>query len=305
MDLTALGALDAEIRTAWPAVTCLLVARNGQLAFERYYAGGPADRRDLQSVTKSVVSLLIGAALRRGVLRGLDQPVLPLLGGGRTVDPRWAAVTVRHLMTMTGGLPSELTDPAYDEAWFTSADPLAFTLAQPLLDTPGGAFRYSNAGVHLVGAALAAAWGEPLDALADSALFAPLGIRSAHWDVDPAGRPWAGGGLHLTARDLLQLGQLTLQGGRWDDTQLTSPGWVARATRPHLQRYAWMEGLPDDGLLWWPAREGGVEGWYAAGYGGQSLAVFPAQAMVVLTGEVSAHSSHRHLIPALVRTARH
>ncbi|MEW6422823.1 MAG: serine hydrolase domain-containing protein [Deinococcota bacterium] len=123
--------------------------------------------------------LLVGIALDRGLLTSLDQPVLPLLpSAGDPPERRWHQVTLRHLLTMTAGLPSELTDPAYDDAWVKSADPVHFALAQPLVAAPGTTFHSSNAGAHVLGAALAGAAGQDLVAFAQEAL----------WGSHPTGR---------------------------------------------------------------------------------------------------------------------
>ena len=298
-----LAPLDQRIADHLPDVTSLLATQRGQVVFERYYLGTADEPRELQSVTKSIVSLLVGIALKRKVLHTLEQPVLPLLNwSGAIGDPRWPSVTFRHLLTMTGGLPSELTDPTYDDAWFTSPDPVGFVLTRPLLDAPGTTFRYSNAGAHLLGAALAGAAGMPLAAFAQHGLFNPLGIPAPPWSTDPEGRALASGGLFLTSRDLLKIGHLTLQDGQWHGEALLPSGWVREMTRPHLKGYVWMEGIPDYGLMWWAAHEEGTEGWYATGYGGQYLAIFPARSLVVvMTGRPCDHPSHRHIIPSLVR----
>lgn len=300
-----LAAFERRIALAFPDVTSLLVARHGQLAFERYFDGKAADPRDCQSVTKSILSFLTGTALQRGLLSSLEQPVLPLLSRipAAIQDSRWAEVQVRHLLTMTCGLPSEIMNASYDDAWFTSQNPVRFALEYPLLDAPGTTFRYSNAGVHVLGAALAEAAGQPLAAFAQEALLGPLGIVAPEWPADPCGRPFASGSLHLTSREMLRFGQLTLQRGWWNGTELVPAGWVEQVTRPQLKGFEWMEGLPDYGLLWWVTHESGTAGWYATGYGGQYVAVFPGHDLViVMTGRVSDHPPHRQLIPELLRT---
>ncbi|EYB68260.1 beta-lactamase [Deinococcus phoenicis] len=306
LDPARLHAACLHVARDLPQVTSLLVARRGHLAFERYFGIEATEPQDTQSVTKSALSLLTGIALDRGLLPGPDQPVLPLLPGltDSVKDTRWPHVTLRHLLTMTSGLPSELTDPAYDDAWFTSSDPVRFALAQALVSPPGTAFHYSNAGAHVLGAVLAHAARQDLAAFAQEALWTPLGITAPPWPRDPQGRPFASGGLRLTPRQMLRLGQLVLQRGEWAGQRVVSPAWVEEATRPHVPGYEWMEGLPGYGLLWWVTREGNTEGWYATGYGGQYVAVFPELDLVaVMTGKVENHPSHRHVIAREVRGA--
>lgn len=285
-------------------LTSVLVWRSGTMVEERYLVGGPEDLRDTQSIGKSILSLLTGVALDAGLLPGLDAPILPLLriqpaegeGGDlaeAVTDPRWHQVTLRHVLTHTIGLPSEITDPDYDDAWWTSPDPLRFALSQPLLDDPGTTWRYSNAGVQLLGELLARAASEPLPEFAQRALFDPLGIAPPLWDTDPTGRPF--GVLHLRTRDLLALGQLVLAQGRWEGRSLVPAAWVAQSTTPQVPADPGMEGSASYGHLWWTAPP--YRGFFASGWGGQYLAVAPDQeAVVVVTGETRPHPSLRGLV---------
>ncbi|WP_022803150.1 serine hydrolase domain-containing protein [Deinococcus ficus] len=298
-----LNSAVVTIRERFPHVTSLLVARDGHLAFEQYFGIQQDDPQDLQSVTKSVGSLLTGVAVQHGVL-SVDRPVLEQWPEAVTLtrDPRWQRVTVGHLLTMTSGLPSEITDPVYDEAWFHDADPLRFTLGQTLSTEPGQAFHYSNAGVHLLGALVSHRVGQPLEEFAQEVLFTPLGIPSRTWMADPQGRVWGSGSLHLTPREMLRMGQVVLQEGRWHSRSVVSAAWIQQMTRPRVKGYAFMEGMPDYGWLWWLAGSGETPGWYATGYGGQYIAVFPAlRLVVVMTGQVCDHPNHRSVIVDLTR----
>lgn len=291
------------IEARFPHVTSLLVARDGHLAFERYFGIQHNDPQDLQSVTKSVMSLLTGVAVQRGVLK-VDRPVLEQWPDavGLTRDPRWPRVTVGHLLTMTSGLPSEITDPVYDEAWFHNTDPLRFTLGQTLSTEPGQAFHYSNAGAHLLGALVSHRVGQPLEEFAQEVLFTPLGIPSRAWTADPQGRVRGSGSLHLTPREMLRIGQVVLQEGSWQGSSVVPAAWIQQMTRPQVKGYAFMEGLPDYGWLSWVAGAGEPPGWYATGYGGQYIAVMPALGLVmVMTGQVCDHPNHRSVIVDLAR----
>ncbi len=300
LPVEALDAAHQQLPFTFPDVTSLLVARGGQLAFEQYFGIAPDEEQDTQSVTKSLISLLTGRLLERGVVRP-SQPLLSLLPemADAVTDERWRAVTLEHLLGMTSGLPSELTDSAYDDAWFLSADPVRFSLGQPLVAAPGEVFHYSNAGVHLLGAALAKAAGQPLETLLHRHLLAPLGVSLGHWPRDRTGRVWASGGLHLSPRGLLRVGQLMLQGGHWQGRPLVSAEWLGQSTCPRTKTgsYSFMEGLPEYGWLWWRSGPGESAGLYATGFGGQYLAVFPALDLVmVMTGRVGPHPNHRSVI---------
>lgn len=228
----------------------------------------------------------------------LNTPVLPAFPDYHTqvTDRQWSLVTVRHLLTMTCGLRSELTDPDFDDAWFTSADPVGFALAQPLEEAPGRSFRYSNAGAHLLGEWLARKEGVPLDALLQSRLLDPVGARLGGWDRDATGRCFGSGSARLTSRGLARFGQLILRRGR-AHRQVVPEAWVLAMTSRQTPGDEWMEGIPDSGYLWWVSDEVIGGAWCAAGFGGQYVAVFPeTQRVIVVTGVVQPHASHRAVI---------
>ncbi|WP_084474859.1 serine hydrolase domain-containing protein [Deinococcus pimensis] len=286
-----------------PHVTSLLVARHGRTVLERYWNCAADDPQDLQSITKTLIGTLCGTLIHRGVLPDARANVLEFFPEftSRVRDPRWTDVTVEHLLTMTGGLPSELTDEAYDDAWFGSEDPIAFALEHELQGAPGETFRYSNAGTHVLGELLARAAGTDLATLLQDTLLTPLGVRLADWPRDPRGRPFGCGYVRLTPRALLRFGIMVAHGGRADDRLVAPTDWLRTSTRPRVRGYAWMEGIDDYGYLWWVTREHDEEGWYATGFGGQYLAVFPRlDLVVVMTGSTTPHPSHRYVIGDLI-----
>lgn len=265
-----------------PQLRSLLVVRKGHLVVERYYGGAsPDDVADVRSVTKSVVSTLSGLALARGHLTSLDQPI------GEILDPDVAdldeverRITVRHLLTMSGGWEwVEAGAVGYNE-WITSADPIGFLLAKPHVAEPGATFTYSSAAVHLLGVVLEEAVGTSLPAFAAKELFEPMGVGGAVWEpLD--GRVNGGSGIDLRPRDLARLGQLFLQDGWSGSSQVLPPGWVEEAT---AARYSWRSDVgPTEasyGYLWWTDEEN--HAFFAWGYGGQFIYVAPRRDLVVV-----------------------
>ena len=154
----------------------------------------------------------------------------------------------------------------------------AHLLQAPGLDPPGARFRYDNGAAHILAAVLCDAVGQPVEEFAGEALFEPLGIRPGGWPVDPDGIAYGFGHLHLSARDLVKLGELYLRGG----DQIVSRGYVADATRAHVGGGP-PEHLPY-GLLWWIDEPR----FLAAGYAGQFLIVSPGDELVVVgTGDAA------------------
>jgi len=287
-------------------VHALLVARGDRLVLEYYGAGpdeawgrdlgqvvfGPEVLHDLRSVTKSVTGLLYGIALDHGQV---PPPAAPLLAqfldyADLSGDPRRAAMTVNHALTMTMGLAWDeslpYTDPRNSEIAMENAqDRLCYALAQPVVAAPGSKWIYSGGAVALVAALIARGTGRPLEDFAREALFAPLGIAAFEWAKGRDSVASAASGLRLRPRDLLRLGRLALAGGQWGGRQVVSRGWIEAATRPAI---ATGDGL-EYGRLWFlgAARTPALPGprrWFAGfGNGGQRLWVLPDADLTVVS----------------------
>jgi CubicO group peptidase (beta-lactamase class C family) len=309
VDEIQLHQTDRYIQTHLPQVTSLLVVRHGYLVFERYYHGyGAADLQNTQSVTKSLISALIGIALEQGYLQSLEQKVLELLPEYASVvrDERMHTITLRHLLTMSAGFANEVAEPGLFERWSASADPVAFTLAQTLQTPPGLALHYSNMNVHLLSAILTRTTGMNTADFAGRVLFTPLGIQPGMWPADPTGIAYGAGWLALTPRAMAKFGYLYLNQGRWENQTILNPAWVAASTQRYYPGDPWIEGIEGYGYLWWVGHEHHLAIYYAAGYGGQYIGVVPALDLVVAmtgdSGDVS--QDHRpvisdHVLPAV------
>jgi CubicO group peptidase (beta-lactamase class C family) len=262
----------------------LLVVRDGRLVAERYYNGFDRDSlADVRSVTKSVVSMLVGIAVARGDLDGVETPIGDILPPSVAIlTEEQAGITVRDLLTMSGGWQwHESGDGGDYNRWVTSGNHLGYLLDRPTVAAPGTTFAYNSAAVHLLGVVLEEVVGRSLPAYADEHLFGPLGITDRRWEA-MGGRVNGGAGLDLRPRDLARLGQLFLQEGSTGDAQLLPASWVLGATAP---AYDWSSsyGPLDDlnyGYLWWLDRTRGA--YLAWGYGGQFLYVAPNRALVVV-----------------------
>lgn len=234
---TALAAAEAWARAQ--NSTALLVARDSRLVFERYWQGSGRDTRfNPQSMSKTVTALLVGTAIERGEIASVDEPIgtyLPEWAG----DPR-GAITVQHLLWMASGL--EQGDDGYGYQ-VTPDNPIVrhslgsdFTRRLLTLDKvaePGTAFDYSNQVNQLLGLILERATGEEYEALLSERLWQPLGLRTAAMPLD---RP---GGMVMTSCcilsrpvDWLRIGQLFIDGGRYDGQQIVPEAWLREMTAP-------------------------------------------------------------------------
>ena len=265
-----------------PNLTSLVVARDGAIERQAYFAGGGPDTpQDVRSVTKSVVSLLTGIALERGYLRSLDQNLGELLGPLAPSDPAKAAITLRHLLTMTSGLGGdELADPSLYNQWAAAPDQLAYVWDLPLIASPGTQFNYYSPTYYVLSRILTRTAGQTTSDFAREALFIPLGIAPPQWETDDQGFVNGGAGLRLTPMDMVALGNLVLTSGRAGGNQVVSASWVQAATGRKIATNA-LSFASGYGYGWWTGQSAGTDYVFATGYGGQFIVVVPQKRLVV------------------------
>ena len=280
----------------------ILVERHGRLVAELYRAGkdkgvyslfartkafGPTTLHDTRSVGKSVVDLLLGIAQAQGKLGDLSKPALDFYPEFKDLQtPARRAVTLEHLLTMSGGFEWQEGGPGRDDEHklYWKWTPAYFVLSRPIVTPPGTRFTYNSGGDLVLADILARATGVPLKDYARTHLFEPLGITDWEWTGDLHGRPMAFTGLRLRPRDMAKLGRLVLDHGRWQGRQIVPAAWIDASLRPRLEtgfdgtRY---------GYQWWTgtARWQGKElPWAAAfGNGGQRIFVVPGLDLCVVT----------------------
>lgn len=243
---------------------------------------GPDTLHDLRSVTKSVVGLLYGIALDRGLV---PPPTASLLAqfphyADLAADPTRQKLTVEHALTMTLGMKWDenrpYTDPENSEiAMELAADRYRYVLEQPFIAEPGAQWIYSGGSVALVGALIEQGTGKSMPDFAREALFEPLGISAFEWSAGRDGIASAASGLRLSARDLLKIGRLVLGKGLFQDRRVVSEGWIVASLSPTVPTG---DGL-HYGRLWFcgeaPAL-GEERHWFAGfGNGGQRLWLMP------------------------------
>jgi len=282
-------------------VHAVLVARGGTLVFERYFRGSDeiqnrpvknvtfdADTlHDMKSASKSVASLVLGIAIDRGLIAGINEPIFsffPELSDLRS--PEKDRIQLVHVLTMSMGLTwveaTPDTGDDNDEARMHRApDPCRYVLGLAVTAPAGQEFFYNTGALALVAAIIRRATGRPLDEFARATLFEPLGIANVEW-TRVKGDSDAGGGLRLRPRDMAKIGQLVLAGGRWNDRQVVSKAWIDASMTPRVEATSGFF----YGYLWWLGRslvDGREVQWAGAlGRGGQSIRIVPALDLVVV-----------------------
>jgi CubicO group peptidase (beta-lactamase class C family) len=286
MDSTVLAKIDRYATDAFPTLLSVLIVRHSSLVFEHYFQGCRAqDSANVKSVTKSIVSALVGIALRERYLTSLDQRLLEFFPqdfptGG---DPRKREITLRHLLTLRSGLLWVESSTESLPALFASDHWVRHGLSLPLAYAPGEVFAYSTLDAHLLSAVLTQVTGMSTLVFANRSLFGPLGSRATTWVTDPQGYNIGGSELYLTPRNLAKIGYLYLRRGHWEGQQLLPEEYVKDSSRTQVNPNGGFV-VPDTyGYLWWVSTIGPYASYYAIGYGGQTIYVIPALDVVLVT----------------------
>ena len=247
----------------------------------------------LQSVTKSITSILFGIALDLNKEYTVSNKAMPLLNDSDIVfkDERKQNITIEDLLTMRSGLQwneeTDHNDTTNDCFRLESSDNwIDYVLSKPMDTIPGTRFVYNGGGTVLLGKIVRTITGKRIDDWAEEKLFKPLGITDYYWKETPDGEIDTEGGLYLKAEDLAKIGSLFLNKGKWNGEQIVSESWVTTSTSPLLKNVKpqWRD-VTGYGYQWWIPEysDDGRVGIYAAnGYGDQYLMVAPEYQLIIV-----------------------
>ena len=308
-----LSEMESEVRRgSFKKITSILVARHHRLVFEAYFEG--SDRRSLQntrSATKTVTSMLLGIAIDLGLLSSVKAPVFSFFPDKlptKNPDPRKERMTLEDLLTMSSILECDDSNSfsrGNEERMYLVEDWIKFLVDLPVKGFPawttrpedssyGRAFSYCTAGSVVLGSVIERAVKMSVPEFAEINLFSKLAIEQPQWQFTPLGTAMTGGGLSLTSRDLLKLGQLYLNGGVWGGTRVLSKAWVDASVRPHVQ----VDEDTEYGYLWWLRKfSSGGKKWATflmQGNGGNKVAVFPGLDLVTVITSTNYNTAGMH-----------
>jgi CubicO group peptidase (beta-lactamase class C family) len=316
----------AKIHSAKLPIDSVAVVRHGYVVLDRSFgrfASGTLGQpyasgrlHELQSVTKSVTSMLLGIALAGNTASGITvkTPVLKLAAARhyfpKNTDARKRAMTIQDLLTMQSGLAWKESGYPYTSgsgndvvAMFKTRNWTNYVIDRPMAARPGTTFNYNSGTAHVVSGLVTILTGRPAEAVAANRLFAPLGIHRFSWLTAPERTSAGGFGLAMQPRDLAKLAFLYLHRGRWDGRQIVPGVWVEESTTDFVadQEY-------DYGYLWWLDGSNGYA--YMAGLYGQLAVVDPGKDLVVVftshfPAAVDATSVTRSLVETYILPAAH
>ncbi len=298
MNQEKIAEMEAIVAADYSNMAGMVIMKDGKAVYEKYFCGcTEADRIHVFSVTKSILSILIGIALDKGYIHSVDQKVLEFYPeytvkkGEKTIQN----VTIKDMLTMTA--PYKYKSNPYTK-YFTSMDWVKFSL--DVLGGKGqiGEFRYAPiVGPDILSGILERAAGQSAFEFAKEYLFAPLGITvektiTFHskeeqmafykatdiscWVAGPTGVNTAGWGLTLSPMDMAKIGQMFLNGGMWNGNRIVSEKWVSDSTS---EQSRWKQRDLPYGYLWWIGEQD--NGYAAMGDGGNIIYVSPDKNMVV------------------------
>jgi len=277
-------ALDVDAYMAGQRSAALLVVHDGKLRLERYGLGFDASGRWTSfSVAKSITSTLVGAAIRDGFIRGMDDKVsdyLPEMKGSAYDD-----VSIRQLLTMTSGVKwnEDYGNPQSDVARFNKHQPeagvdalLSYMRRLPREAPPGTRWNYSTGQTNLVGVLLVRATKKPLATYLSEKIWVPAGMeQQATWILNRSGDEISGCCIQAAARDFARFGLFILDGARVGGASIVPEGWLAEATSERTGIRVRGRGY---GYQWWTYADGDFA---ARGIFGQGIFIDPKRKIVI------------------------
>lgn len=291
-----LSAMESLIsKDSFPNTHSVLISRNDKLVYENYFNGYNANiPHDMKSASKSISSTVVGIAKDNFLFESVDQSIFDFLPNKyqKFKDSLKSKITIESLLTMSSGidaidygLNANLTSPAVEDNFQWTSDWIETILSTPMINAPNSKANYGSANPYLLGVAMDSAVTEPLELFMDRKLFQKLGITNYIIQSDLKDKPYFGGGMYLTPRDMVKYGELYLNKGKWNSKRIISEKWIASS----FENYRVLENTVDKngyGYLWWhnTYKENGViiNSIEARGNGGQYIFVVPSLEVVVV-----------------------
>lgn len=300
LDSKKLDDLARDVPERFLLTTSMLIVRHGYIVFEQYYIGDQGTPRKVWCVTKGVLSALVGIAIREGYLRGVEQPVMEFFPeyAKQEMNNKINAVTIHHLLTMTGGIAYSASEEFTYEVFRRNPR-----------NAPGSAFFYNEIEPDVLSMIITKATGLTAIDFGNKHLFGPLRITNLAWPSSTA----SGIGYNdsnsilLTTRDLAKFGYLYLKKGLWDENQVIPSEWVAASTRDqlngldsrgnfHVYSLGYFDGC---GYFWRVRTKTKYSSWALVGGGGQIVYVLPDLDIVTVITTVDSEANTPDYLAAI------
>jgi len=317
MDTELMAECLAEISSnKFGEIHSMLVYKDSLLVYEEYFSGhryqwdapghigeyvawGREMQHCIHSDTKSITSLCIGIAVDEGFIESVDQSIFDYLPEYRHLNKNnKQCITIEHILTMNSGLKWDewgvsLASVENDQIgiWFWEDGPMEYVLSRDFIAEPGTRFNYSGGDIQILAEILENATGMPLDKFSEKYLFEPMGITSFDWWlVFESGEIQAAGGLKLTPRDMIKIGAMMLNHGKWNGKQIITEAWISSCSVPFHGNSGIK--IPGEDLgrvgyayTWWTKefhyQNHDISMYFAVGWGGQKIMIIPELDLVI------------------------
>lgn len=265
-------------------ILSILLSKDSQLEYEEYFNGGHKDQLvNIQSISKSIITILIGQAIDEGLIESEDEPISKYFPD---IADHKNSITIRHLLNHTSGI--EWKGYLEHEAFKTATSQTEYVLGKELQHKPGEVYNYNSGGTHLLSVILSTVSAKSTLEYAHEKLFDPLNINMIEWGKLNGGyHDGAGFSLKMLPTDLIKIGELLLT--EKTNEQVVSKSWKDKMLNHKLKKNTkWGLRNSTHGYGWYAANKGKIL--YSMGYGGQFILVHPEKNMIIV-------STHNHDTP--------
>ena len=270
----------------------MVVIKNNKIAIEWYFNSFWRNHiHDIRSAGKSITSLLLGAAIKEGLVQNLDQDVYSFFPKEKypSVHEDYKKVKIKHLLDMASGLDADTDDsqtPGNAGQWIEKDEWFQYLLSIPLVEKPGEKWVYADINAALIGAIIEEQSGLSLRDFAREKVLAPLGIKEFYWSTNAANQTVAAGNLYLSTLDFAKLGVLVTNKGKWGNEQIIEAEYVEKLLKRKVFNITdWFFLADHYGMFWYKAQgtfnDKKIDYLFASGNGGNHLVVVPEENMVI------------------------
>lgn len=270
----------------------LIVIKDNKIVVEEYYNTFWRNHiHDIRSAGKSITALLLGVAIKEGLVQNLDQDVFSFFSREKypSMHEDYKKVKLIHLLNMVSGLDADSDDPKTPGnagKWIAKDEWVEYLLSIPLSNNPGERWVYADINAVLIGAIIEEKSGMSLRDFAKKYVFDPLEIKEFYWYTNQANQTGAAGNLYISTLDFAKLGLLVANKGKWGNKQVADYGYMTRLLNEQSNAIRDYNPLADGyGMLWYRSkRKFGtreVSYLWASGNGGNHLVVVPEENMVI------------------------
>ncbi|WAC12519.1 serine hydrolase domain-containing protein [Dyadobacter pollutisoli] len=270
----------------------LIVIKDNKIVIENYFNTFWRNHiHDIRSAGKSITALLLGVAIKDGLVQNLDQDVYSFFSKEKypSMHEDYKKVKLIHLLNMVSGLDADSDNPKTEGSegkWVAKDEWLNYLLSVPLSSKPGEKWVYADINAVLIGAIIEEKSGMSLRDFARQKVFSPMEIKEFYWYTNAANQTGAAGNLYISTLDFAKLGLLVANNGKWGNKQLVDYDYMNRLLNEHSTAIGDYNPLADEyGMLWYRSkRKFGtreVNYLWASGNGGNHLVVVPKENMVI------------------------